>query len=589
MFSENKVCQQKQKSKVDNDIVLPTLAPGTKFVTHFGVVEVVKDDRAIPTGVTANLPKKGNRSYAQRKTKTDLSNSKNNEIIAVNLRIRRRRIDSLYASDNLNRDGMFFAYFDGNPKEKLVSAAPPVKLTPIPKDPSHLEESFPNRIVECRLCPDLRKRYASNNLDTPLESNENSTSSALGRTTLFLQRKLLTEEYNDSGSTYFCERCGRVFLSVPGLKYHVTSDVCKQKGSSERRKREEREARIQKAIQGRLRGPSTVIQKKQRSLASLKSKQEKVRKKKALAIYPEALLSLGFKVVKKDVDFDGDARPFSRTKAPSEQTLREGGLDELSIDTGSLDGMDIDEPSTVLEHLRMQLQVEKRQLDMKTADLKHGALYSEVFKSLGFTKPRKRKADRVPRSSKLRRKSTKPAHPPQPMPPIIDTRALADEVDAGRYPSVKRNRDQDHANFCVLCKDGGELFCCDFCTNTEHLKCIRLKFTVKDPEPEDDFMCHKCIQNVLMKRTRAEKRRLEKQKKDQLRKQQQVVEDSKRNPGLQKGMEYPYMAARGQEVSELVVLLQDARNRLRQSVATSRMNNVRRRMMGLSTDANDRN
>jgi hypothetical protein len=45
-------------------------------------------------------------------------------------------------------------------------------------------------------------------------------------------------------------------------------------------------------------------------------------------------------------------------------------------------------------------------------------------------------------------------------------------------------------------------------------------------------------------------------------------------------MEYQYLAAKGQEVSELVELLQDAEVRLKQSLATHKMNNVRRKIMG---------
>jgi hypothetical protein len=73
---------------------------------------------------------------------------------------------------------------------------------------------------------------------------------------------------------------------------------------------------------------------------------------------------------------------------------------------------------------------------------------------------------------------------------------------------------------------------------------------------------------------------LEKQERDELRNQQEEIEESQQNPDIKKGMEYEYLAARGQDTSEMVELLQDAQVRLRQSLATTRMNNVRRRIMG---------
>jgi hypothetical protein len=44
-------------------------------------------------------------------------------------------------------------------------------------------------------------------------------------------------------------------------------------------------------------------------------------------------------------------------------------------------------------------------------------------------------------------------------------------------------------------------------------------------------------------------------------------------------MEYEHLASKGQDFSELVELLHDARLRLRQSLATSKMNDLRRRIM----------
>ena len=106
------------------------------------------------------------------------------------------------------------------------------------------------------------------------------------------------------------------------------------------------------------------------------------------------------------------------------------------------------------------------------------------------------------------------------------------------------------------------------------------KFTLKPPEPEDDFMCHRCCQYILARRARAEKRRLDKEKllggdPNRL----ALVETQEQTP--KEGNEYTDLAAKGQETSELIELLQDARLRLLQSIETTKINNVRRRIMEL--------
>jgi hypothetical protein len=289
-------------------------------------------------------------------------------------------------------------------------------------------------------------------------------------------------------------------------------------------------------------------------------------------MYPEVLLSLGYQVVKEDMVFTEDIKLLPPLASQGQEPAIS---DKMDVDE---DGIPLHEPGAILESLKEQLKHHKTEYMRSAADQKHGTMYKGVFKALGYKlgKPGKK----VLRTSKRKRRSTKPPPPPKPAPPIIDTRALADEVDAGRYPSMKRYNEGFHADTCFICRDGGVLICCNFCRNAEHLKCIRTRFTVKDPEPEDDFMCHRCIQYILQRRNRAERRRLEKQQREEHRRQQEALEETKKNPGIRKGMEYPYLAARGQEITELVELLKDAQTRLEQSLAISKMNNIRRKAMG---------
>ena len=145
---------------------------------------------------------------------------------------------------------------------------------------------------------------------------------------------------------------------------------------------------------------------------------------------------------------------------------------------------------------------------------------------------------------------------------------------------MTRYTNDDHYDICILCKDGGDLICCDFCRNAEHLSCLGERFMVKAPEPEDFFVCHNCISSVTAKRNRAEKRRLEKQQREDERHRKGILEERRLNPGIQSGKEYPYMADKAREVNELIELLQDAQTRLKQAVATTKINNIRRIAMG---------
>ena len=88
-------------------------------------------------------------------------------------------------------------------------------------------------------------------------------------------------------------------------------------------------------------------------------------------------------------------------------------------------------------------------------------------------------------------------------------------------------------------------------------------------------MCHKCIATILSRRKRAEGRRLLKQQKEEKKREAEERE----NPDIQKGMEYEHLVSRGQDYSVLIELLQDARGRLRQTLATRRINDVRRRVL----------
>lgn len=98
--------------------------------------------------------------------------------------------------------------------------------------------------------------------------------------------------------------------------------------------------------------------------------------------------------------------------------------------------------------------------------------------------------------------------------PMIDLNVLVEEVDAGRFPSMKRYEEDDHIDVCEICHetsddgDRGPVYCCAFCPNAEHFSCLKSRYNVHEWDEDDDFMCHSCLATCLHRRHRAERRRL---------------------------------------------------------------------------------
>ena len=50
--------------------------------------------------------------------------------------------------------------------------------------------------------------------------------------------------------------------------------------------------------------------------------------------------------------------------------------------------------------------------------------------------------------------------------------------------------EDDHMEFCRVCKDGGELLCCDTCPSSYHIHCLNPPL----PEiPNGEWLCPRCI------------------------------------------------------------------------------------------------
>uniref|UniRef100_A0A7S1Z0C0 PHD-type domain-containing protein n=1 Tax=Trieres chinensis TaxID=1514140 RepID=A0A7S1Z0C0_TRICV len=153
---------------------------------------------------------------------------------------------------------------------------------------------------------------------------------------------------------------------------------------------------------------------------------------------------------------------------------------------------------TKLDEERRKAEEERRQLKEEMAKMSK----KEKLKILEKKKEEKRK-NRT-RKIVVPKKAKVPV-----LGPLVDVMVLIEEVDTGRYPSITRYQGK-HKDYCCFCQEGGALYHCTVCRNSEHLECLTLKQDVHDPTPEDEFLCHVCIGKILCRRKRAEKRRMEK-------------------------------------------------------------------------------
>jgi len=223
-------------------------------------------------------------------------------------------------------------------------------------------------------------------------------------------------------------------------------------------------------------------------------------------------------------------------------------------------------------------------------------------------------------------------------PVVIDTQVLASECEAGRYPTIN-SFSGDHDDKCNLCHkpekdDTAPLLECDFCKNSVHQVCLNKAMLRKEPpivireaEPHDSQLCHECLTVCLNRRARAETRRIRKWHHELQKaglenipdaaglteevnlnnddfETDQKEEDAPTykacptgGPGgliccsycsasysrllsnTAKEMEAQSIARKGQEVSEILELLADAKQRLLVATDLSRSNDERRSLM----------
>jgi hypothetical protein len=608
------------------------LGAGRRFVTTFGIVEVIEDSRAAPTAdLPPNLPELLKRWNSAR-LKREQQSTKSYTTRAVQSLTQRCLLHDLYEQNELTQANVFAVYFGkkdprmARPKERQRAFA---SADPLEPDPSLPVESYPDRIVVCKLIPDQRTRICQdeNGVEQTVHYASIGTDS-LKETRLYLRRRFLKEEYNEELDVYVCRLCASRFLSQTGYRYHVRSEVCKRMKKIAFETVDGRRATIERRAEH-------VLQ-RHKVAAHNSSHEEPLKKIQFIAeqlnptrpnrgsltsakkarqdpsMYPQVLLALGFKLLpreEKRVTLSAFRRyapvsnapennvatrqPMTLTRYEQEQQTLQGKVAHVvarnkETEEARQNRINPVSPYTVLLRLRWQLRFEQSRF--------LGPVYPSVFKALKFKKPmsayQENKMKKKEEKKKRKVVSRKPKDAPQkPLPPLVDVRVLVEECDSGRYPSMKRvGSDTKRGRKCAFCKRRNPnqvMHSCTYCPQVFHWSCARTRFTMKDPEPGDVTMCPKCIGLVQSRRLRAEKRRIERNNAEGpsltgVDEKEAALDAMALTKSVIPGREYECVAAQGRQIKELTELLRDTQLRLSNSLEVGRINSVRRSMIASS-------
>jgi hypothetical protein len=536
-----------------------TLAPGECFVTPYGIVQVLRDDRATPTAVVTHpaAAKAKLKLYYSALAKRQARHQKQRLNVAVISRARRLLLQEAYVRSNGAVDAQEIqTIYD------FCARVPAPSLPPRPAlaDPSAPPDAYPDRMVEGRLLPDTRPRYLgpsdATSLDfTLLEGRATDPTAAR----LFLSRRLLTTRYRPDAARYYCPRCYQCFASKPGYKYH--RDHCRRAPAD----------------------GGSVDARARQFVARYHSARPPAARPDAAHVRPPA----------------ADRLPPPAATAPiSPRTEEDAPPDDDDDPTTFVS------PDVILARLTAELHRHQGSL--------LGPMYPPVWSALGYRrpvapKPKRARRDAAAVAAPILSETTERAD----LLSIVDVNPLVQEVDAGRYPSMQRYSGA-RGEPCCICKQPGAgpgddarpLLPCSFCRQVEHFRCARTKFLVKYPEAGDDFLCHNCIGIIAARRSRAEKRRLEKlptNSEEETSSGKSLPEHpsySSTDParlqefhaltsGVVRDREFDCVAAQGSRLTEFSVLLYDAKTRLTLRLEGMSMNQTRHSWIETAYDGND--
>jgi hypothetical protein len=309
--AERRVCQREiidvdALGDADNksQMLNGKLMSGEKFVTPFGIVQVVADNR-FPSSSDHNSVQDCPQSKEMRKEV--LSRRKNRTYMAAaKFQRRRRHVFMRLFNENVTGEKLqqeiwkeycslaspqailsgewSWKTYEASTKEGLPPHNDHAEVKEENTDPIY--EKMDDRIVECVLIKDERRKITDieddilddghlSKIGAAKASVEkarreaviaNKCIESVGNVNrdvvvsnvinesglkLFLQRRLLVDRYNDTMPHFVCIRCSRSFSSRLGLKGHLQERVCEKKTDQLVRERLDRLEMIESALGGK--------------------------------------------------------------------------------------------------------------------------------------------------------------------------------------------------------------------------------------------------------------------------------------------------------------------------------------------------
>lgn len=550
-----------------------TLEAGEEFETPYGIVRVLRDDRATPQA-PSNIPKKSAKKKKHRKDPLSIQLA----LTTQSLR-RRKQLGSMYEEGSITQAGVFQVCYGGNPSEIPTED----HVQPLQRAVEEKElplEACPFRQVECLLISDLR--HVVDEERNVVESIPLMEEAGLDAK-LFLCRHELETSYKGSDSRLKCTDCGKHFTVRPSYTYHTQQQACVKK-----------QAKKAKVRNQTIKSAETAAERE------LKLKKSHKKKKKSRKAAPTVE-----KEVNENKAVSGDEPAVVRNPKKS---IKERVLENA------------EHPDDLLRRLNLEYRKEQSKL--------LGPMYTDVFKKLRY----KIHVEKKPKRKRAEKEKTKEEHKVPPLPrqapqpnmstimfppaaalysamhaswipqpenpceevdvpsvsdvPIVDSSVLIAEIESGRYPSMKRDPKRSNSKQCNVCKkkntDG--LISCDFCARSVHYKCMRTRYLTKFPEGDDDFLCNMCIQYMGHRRNRAERRRVARLGREFETEQEHAQRVSMLTTGIVSGREYECVAVRGQRISDLKELLRETRLHLELQAEAAKTNRLRRKMIQGNVD-----
>jgi hypothetical protein len=230
------------------------LKPGSLHITKFGIVKVIADDRSPATYAPNNLSRVDHvKRYDAMKYKYECKQRAVAESMYSGGRQRREQLKDMYLK-SINANQTSITEQDHVTEENAASAVwgmycHSISLQQIfhdkltwkdtngsphadmivdkfeREDIRYRKDFYADRIVECVLVGDERKKVFNNESDERIDNAKREVA-VPPQMRLFLARKDLIQRYDKSDINYICSTCRRSFGYLDEWKDHVDNDRC---------------------------------------------------------------------------------------------------------------------------------------------------------------------------------------------------------------------------------------------------------------------------------------------------------------------------------------------------------------------------